>query len=150
MDKLITSLPPTPTEAQLAAESALQVSRLLEDAPNTITFTSTQLPNTEITLSAATLRIIAAVMDQVGRGFAVSITPVDRELTTKEAAEILNVSRPFLIKLLDEGKIAHRKVGSHRRIRLEEVLAYRASMERERRVALQELTALGQEMEEQG
>jgi excisionase family DNA binding protein len=147
MDNLITSLPPTPVEAQLAAQSSRHMSALLEHAPDTITLTSPQIPNTEITLSVATLRIIAAVMDQVGRGFAVSISPVSRELSTKEAAEVLNVSRPFVIKLLDEGKIAHRKVGSHRRVRLEDLLEYRATMERECADALDKLTSLGQEME---
>jgi excisionase family DNA binding protein len=147
MDNLITSLPPTPVEAQLAAQTSRHIAALLEHAPDVITLTSPQIPNTEVTLSVATLRIIAAVMDQVGRGFAVSITPINRELSTKEAADVLNVSRPFVIKLLDEGKIAHRKVGSHRRVRLEDLLEYRATMERERTNALDELTRLGQEME---
>jgi len=147
MNNLIISLPPTPVEAQLAAQSSRHIAAPLEHAPDTITLTSPQIPNAEVTLSVASLRIIAAVMDQVGTGFAVSITPVNRELSTKEAAEVLNVSRPFVIKLLDEGKRAHRKIGSHRRVRLEDLLEYRATMEREHTNAFDELTRLGQEME---
>jgi excisionase family DNA binding protein len=77
-----------------------------------------------------------------GRGL--SIIPVDAELTTQEAANFLNVSRPFVVELLESGKIRFRKVGTHRRIRFEDVLAYKQASFKDRSKALDELTALAQ------
>ena len=62
-----------------------------------------------------------------GRG--VSIIPENAELTTVQAAEVLNVSRPFLIKLLEDGSIPHRKVGKHRRVRMEDIMSYKAAID---------------------
>lgn len=67
------------------------------------------------------------------------------ELTTDEAANVLNVSRPFLIKLLEEGSIPFRKVGEHRRIRMEDVMAYKTAIDQEREGVLDQLVAEAQE-----
>jgi len=69
--------------------------------------------------------LILKLVSEIGQGNAVHITPIHAELTTNEAAAELNVSRPFLIKLLCEGAIPYRMVGSHRRILLKDVLAYK-------------------------
>ena len=69
----------------------------------------------------------------------------DAELTTAQAADILNVSRPYVIKLLEEGKIPHRKTGTHRRIRLEDVLDYKAESKARKERAIDRLVADAQE-----
>jgi excisionase family DNA binding protein len=74
-----------------------------------------------------------------------TLVPENAELTTVQAAAVLNVSRPFLIKLLDEGAIPHRKVGPHRRIRMEDVMSYETGIDREREAVLEELTREAQE-----
>ena len=78
-------------------------------------------------------------------GRAVLVTPLDKELTTTEAARLLNVSRPYLYRLLDAGAIPATWTGTHRRIKLRDLLAYRQQRDAARREALAELTRLSQE-----
>lgn len=77
---------------------------------------------------------------------AVAVIPITEELTTQEAADILNVSRPYVVKLLEEGKIPFTRVGTHRRISLANLIDYKQQFDTERRLALDELTQLSQEM----
>ena len=82
----------------------------------------------------------------MSRGNAVKIVPVHAELTTQEAADLLNVSRPTLIQMLEEGKIPFRKVGLHRRVRMEKLMQYKRQLEADRRAALAKLVAYDQEI----
>jgi excisionase family DNA binding protein len=82
----------------------------------------------------------------MAQGLTITLIPHDKELTTNEAAEILNLSRPFLIKLLDRGEIPYHRVGTHRRVRADEVLAYRELRAARRREKLRELTELSQQL----
>ena len=81
------------------------------------------------------------------RGRAVSIVPINKELTTQEAADILNISRPYLVKLLEAGQIPFTKVGSHRRVRFSDVLAYQKQRENERKQALAEIAHISEDAE---
>ena len=97
-------------------------------------------------IPAQALQLLREILDQMARGNPVALTPVQAELTTRQAADLLQVSRTFLVRLLDEGRIPYRKVGSHRRVRTEDVLAYRRGTESRRRDALDELTAQDQKL----
>ena len=85
------------------------------------------------------------ILEAMAAGRGVTIIPENAELTTVQAAEVLNVSRPFLIKLLDDRAIPYRKVGKHRRIRMEDVMSCKANIDQEREAALDELARDAQE-----
>jgi excisionase family DNA binding protein len=91
-------------------------------------------------LPPSVTRGLFAVLGTLAQGDAVAVVPADNELTTQEAADLLGVSRPYLVRLIDQGKLDCRWVGKHRRLRVEEVLAYRRIRQTERRDALTELT----------
>ena len=86
------------------------------------------------------------LLTEIGQGNAVSIIPIHAELTTQEAADVLNVSRPFLVQLLEKGDMPSHKIGTHRRVRYQDVIAYKKRIDAERRKALDELAAQAQEL----
>jgi excisionase family DNA binding protein len=99
-----------------------------------------------ITVPREALELIVEVLGQMANGNAVSVVPLHAELTTHRAAEILNVSRPYLIGLLDAGKIPFRMVGTHRRIRFTDLMAYKQQDDARRDEALAELTRQAQDL----
>jgi excisionase family DNA binding protein len=99
-----------------------------------------------IKIPASAVRILVRALEEMALGNAVTLIPVRAELTTQEAADMLNISRPSLIQLLDQGKIEFRRVGTHRRIRFEGLIAYKRRADADRRAALAELAAYDQEL----
>jgi len=99
----------------------------------------------EIAIPESVYTVIRRVVHEMTQGNAVAVVPVHMELTTQQAAELLNMSRPHLIKLLDAGLIPYHKVGKHRRVRFDAVMAYQAARSTHRRAALAEMTRIAQE-----
>ncbi len=91
-------------------------------------------------LPAGAVALLMDILEAMAAGQGFSLIPENAELTTVQAADVLNVSRPYLIKLLDTNAIPHRKVGKHRRIRMEDVMAYKSGIDREREAVLDQLT----------
>jgi excisionase family DNA binding protein len=101
---------------------------------------------TELNISDHVFKVLEQIIPHLERGIrTVTISPNNAEMTTQEAADILNVSRPYLIKLLESGEIPHTKTGSHRRIKVKDVMAYKDKKESQRSQALRELTDIMQE-----
>jgi excisionase family DNA binding protein len=99
-----------------------------------------------LVLPREAVELLATMLAHLAAGRGVSVMPHDAELTTQQAADLLNVSRPFLIGLLQAGEIEYRTVGTHRRVPVQSLLDYRRRDDRRRREAADELTQLGQEM----
>jgi excisionase family DNA binding protein len=99
-----------------------------------------------VALPASAFRLLVRLLEEMSRGHAVTLIPVHAELTSQEAADMLNISRPSLIQLLDEGKIEYRRVGTHRRVRFESLMKHKRRADAARRAALAELAAYDQQL----
>lgn len=96
-------------------------------------------PSSQIDVPSEMVPLIVEILEQLLEGNAVTIAPIHTELTTQQAADLLNVSRPHLVKLLEEKAIPSKKVGTHRRVRLDDLLRYRDRDDAERRRTADEL-----------
>ncbi|WP_144110429.1 excisionase family DNA-binding protein [Paraburkholderia sp. BCC1886] len=139
---------PSEQEAELARTSSRNLSVVLSSRAQTqqFDFKDDKGKTRSVELPTSVVRLIVDVLAEIGQGNAVSIIPIHAELTTQEAADLLNVSRPHFVKLLEKKAIPFRKVNTHRRVRYEDVIAYKDRIDTERRKALDELAALSQEM----
>jgi excisionase family DNA binding protein len=139
---------PTEEEAALARESSRRLAELLDAAEGfRVRPSGAGKSGGDVVLPLPAVRLLAEILDQMAQGNAVTLIPTHAELTTQQAADLLNVSRPFLIKLIDQRKLPCRKVGKHRRIRLRDVLRFKQQSDRERQAALRELAAEGQDLD---
>ena len=100
---------------------------------------------TRIVLPPSLFRVLREAVHALAEGAAVTIVPIDKELTTQQAANILNVSRPYLIRLLERGEIPYHTVGRHRRIRFGDVLAYRQKRYERRKEAIRHMIEASEE-----
>lgn len=135
---------PTEADTRLAVESSPRLSRLAARRRQSLKVRVD--PDDEaISIPMSAVRLLADILAQMAKGNAVTLIPVDAELTTQQAADLINVSRPFLIEQLEKGLIPFRKVGTHRRIVFRDLMAYKESTDRRRLQALEELGALDQQ-----
>jgi excisionase family DNA binding protein len=138
---------PSAEEVRQARRSSARLRKLArrrrESPVRSIRLEGEKLP---IEVPAAAIEVLADAVEEIAKGHAIRISsPCEEEVTTQKAADLLNVSRPYLIGLLKRGKIPFRMVGTHRRIRLSDVLAYKRRSDTEAERAFRELVAQPQE-----
>ena len=137
---------PTETDVTLARETSRLLARRM-GSKTPLSFRVGDATKEEtLQLPASAVKMLVRILEEMARGNAVTLIPVHAELTTQEAADLLNISRPSLIQLLDEGKIEYRRVGTHRHVRFEALMQYKRRADAERRAALDELAAYDQEL----
>ena len=140
--------PPT-VEATEIARSAIRalatIQRRVSAAPTVSLRPVDATSKQTVTLPAEAFRLLVEIVNQMASGNAVGVIPMHAEVTTQQAADFLEVSRPYLISVLEAGKLPFRKVGTHRRVRMADLVSYKRRDDDARRKVLDELAADAQE-----
>lgn len=131
-------------ESESEASNLSRLEQLLEKAPSKLVVVG--FDGEEVYLPGSIYQILRQVTPLLAQGKGVTLVPHEQYLTTQEAANILNVSRPFLYTLLDQEKIPYTKIGSHRRIKAEDLFNYKHNRDSQRRHALTELIEYSQDL----
>ena len=139
---------PLEKEVEAAVQGQRELASLLStkfETQRIDIFDKEDKPHT-LVLPTSALRLLVDILGELAIGNAVKVVPVHAELTSQEAADLLNVSRPHLVKMLEEGAIPFTKTGRHRRIRFSDLMAFKQRRDEESQDAMEELTQQAQEL----
>ncbi len=139
-------LMPNAQEVAQAQESGRALSQYRDADRVSVTIKGRHSETDSLIIPGYVMQLLISILAEIGQGNAISIMPIHAELTTQEAADLLNVSRSHLIQLLEEGVLPFYKVGTHRRVRAHDLLTYRQRLIQQRNHALDELAELSQEL----
>jgi excisionase family DNA binding protein len=143
----LTSVPPSKEDIELARTSGQRLAPIARRGrPLILRVRDAGQKEETIELPAGAVKLLQAILEDMASGRAVTIVPQNAELTTQQAADLLNVSRPFLVEQLEKATIPFRKVGTHRRILFQDLMAYKRSVDQSRLKALDALSAQAQEL----
>ncbi len=144
----IRPIPTTEQDATLAQVSSRTLASYIQTqkAYRTIRLVQDEKMGETVAIPEVAFRLLIDILAQMAQGNAVTLIPIHAELTTQEAADILNVSRPYLVELLESEEIPYRKVGTRRRISYQDLIDYKNRIDAARREALDELVAQAQEL----
>lgn len=145
LDQVPDPVPATETEAAIARKAAQRLEGVAK-ANQDITIHVEGAANIAVPLPAKAVSLLVTLLEAMAEGKAVSIIPHETELTTKQAADFLNVSRPFMCKLIDEGELPARMVNRHRRVKFSDLAAFEQASKLERKKALADLADLTREL----
>src|SRR5258708_36114080 len=134
---------PTPDDTRLAQESSRRLAKLVGARGKSLRLRiqPDDEPEEAIAIPLPAFRLLADILTQMAKVKAGTLIPIHAELTTQQAADLINVSRPFLIEQLEKGAIPYRKVGKHRRILFKDLMEYKRTIDANRLKALEELSA---------
>jgi excisionase family DNA binding protein len=138
---------PDPESVEIADAAAARIQEYLtRHDDGSVVILGAEVDGEELRLPRDAVVLLARVLAYMANGQAVSVMPTHAELTTQQAANLLNVSRPYLIGLLEAGEIEFRKVGTHRRVRMQSLMDYKRQDDVRRREAADELSAETREL----
>ncbi len=138
---------PSAADAQMAKLTSRTLASIMSSLDDDLEIQILEGDDQRVKLPTSAVRLLLDILEQMARGNAVTLIPVHAELTTQQAADVLNVSRPFVVKLIDEGKLPFRKVGAHRRIKFEDLMAFKTNIDNSRHEALNKLVEQAQELD---
>ncbi len=138
---------PTSEEAEKAGKAGTLLAQYMDRRGGLSLHVKKGAKNAVVEVPPAITRLVLDALQVVGKGDGVKLVPFGGEISTQQAADLLNVSRPFLVNLIDSKEIPHHKVGTHRRLRAEDVLAYKHRRDKTRNAALTRLARLGKEID---
>lgn len=136
---------PTKEEQRTALESYDTLAASLDQLRTEFPEIEIEETKEKIRIPISALKFLVRILKEISQGNPVSIVPIATEITTQAAAELLGCSRPHIVKLLESGKIPFNKVGKHRRIRYEDLVAYKKEMKALQRRKIQELMELDED-----
>ena len=137
---------PTEEETKISKESSRILASHISEGVRHLKIVEADGSEETATIPAVAYRLFVDILTQMSQGNAVTIIPIHAELTTQEAADLINVSRPFLIKQLEEGIIPYNKVGKHRRVRFTDLMEYKTNIDAARSKVLDEIVAISEEL----
>jgi excisionase family DNA binding protein len=137
---------PSDEESALAREAGRQLARLLPEGERPLRLVTEDNRHEMISIPPGAVRLFLDILTQLGQGRAVTIVPGKGELTTQDVADYLNVSRPYVVKLIESGKLPARMVGTRRRVSFADLIKFDEEDRKGRRAALDELAQLDQEL----
>jgi len=137
---------PTSQEAEEAKITSRALSKYADNERLHLKIASNNSESDDLILPGYAINLLLDILTEMSKGNAITVMPIHAELSTQETAELLNVSRPHLVDLLEQGKIPFRKVGTHRRVLAKDVFDYKQRIDEDRLKALDELAAQAQEL----
>jgi excisionase family DNA binding protein len=137
---------PTAQEAEEAKITSRALSKYAHNERLHLKIASNNNESEDLILPGYAINLLLAMLTEMSKGNAITVMPIHAELSTQETAELLNVSRPHLVDLLEQGKIPFRKVGTHRRVLANDVFDYKQRIDEARLKALDDLAAQAQEL----
>ena len=124
---------PSKLDQRVASESYDALAAVIEQLHSEQSEISIEETNDKIKIPLSALKLLGDILKAMSQGKLISLVPISTELTTQAAAEFIGCSRPHLVKLLEEGKIAYTKVGKHRRIKFDDIVKYRNQMKNQQK-----------------